>query len=105
MKAIIHNATPAESSLLMPAPSIVDCEYITAALGANTKPPFTNLSDFLGKPLEILANYRTNMFYLESGVSFYRRHPTTTGMPSSGCREKGYMPWRGSNYTIDVEFI
>lgn len=111
MKAIIHHAVPTESRLLMPAPSVTDCEYITSAINAHPAPPFKNLEDFVGKPLEVLADYRTNMFYLEGGVSFYRCHPTTkgghgyAGTPSSGCREKGHMPWRGGSFTIDVEFI
>lgn len=111
MKVIIHSVVPTNQVYLMPAPNIADLAYIKEACTNDQTPRFENLEDFVGKPLEILANYRANLIYLVGDLSFYRSCPSTTGgngyagMPSENCRERGYMVWKGNDYTIDAEFI
>ena len=111
MKVVIHSLKANEGKMLFPAPNVTDWVYIQEALENDTMPRFRNIEDILGKPLKILTSYRSNMMYLEGGVSFYRTNPIGPaghgygGVPQSGYREEASMEWEGKLYTIDAEFI
>lgn len=109
VKIVSVSMTQYENSMLAPAPSCSDWDYMMNIIDADTTPAFENISDAVGKTLKILTSYRGWTVYLAGGLSYIRVNPTTSGgngyvsFPEYG-KEMGRMHWNESVYEIEVEY-
>lgn len=114
MKVIIKNVSMSVfgPDMLCPAPSIRDWEGIKEALDKDLTPNFKSISDFVGKPLEILATYRGWNLYLQGGVTVIRVNPDTPGgnglisLPDKKTVETGRLMWNNESvYECELEYV
>ena len=114
MKVIIKNITMSVfgPDVLCPAPSIRDWEGIKESLDKDTTPKFKIISDFVGKPLEILDTYRGWNLYLQGGVTVIRINPGTPGgnglvsLPDKKTVETARLIWRNEAvYDCELEYV
>ena len=114
MKVIIKNVSMSVfgPDVLCPAPSVRDWEEIKEARDNDPTPDFKNISDFVGKPLEILTTYRGWNLYLQGGVTVIRTDPKTHGgnglvsLPDKKTVEPGRIIWNcEAAYECEIEYI
>jgi hypothetical protein len=93
---------------LRPAPSVMDCAEISAALEADTTPRLDPTpEDLQGKQLKIISSYRSALMWLEGGVAIYRNDPKTAGghgyagWPPIGIKEEVLL----DDWAAEVEFV
>ena len=98
--------------VLAPAPSLRDWESIKEALDKDLTPKFKTISDFVGKPLEILDTYRGHNLYLQGGVTVIRIDPKTPGgnglvsLPNQKTVEHGRIIWgTEAAYECEIEYV
>jgi len=100
---------PCTLGTLRPAPSVTDCEEMSAAIEADTSPredPTPNgLQD---KKLKIITSYRSSLMWLAGGVGIYRNAPNTrggngyAGWPPTGLVEEVIVD---DDWFAEVEFV
>ena len=93
---------------LRPTPNVAEWEAISACLAADTTPPLEPTPEALkDKELNVLANYRGGVLWLEGGVSITRCSPKTAGghgcagWPPSGLKEEVLL----NDWAAEVEFV
>jgi hypothetical protein len=107
VKFLTFRAMP-HAGNLMPAPSVRECEEISAAYAADTSPQLTWDPDALvNKELKVITTYRGNLVYLEGGLAFHRFDPKSPGA-------NGYSSWpakgtveevHAGNWVAEVEYV
>ena len=107
VKFLTFRAMP-HTGNLMPAPSVRECEEISAAYAADTSPQLTWDPDALvNKELKVITTYRGNLVYLEGGLAFHRFDPKSPGA-------NGYSSWpakgtveevHAGNWVAEVEYV
>ena len=113
MKVIIKNVSMSVfgPDVLYPAPSIRDWDGIKESLDKDLTPPFKTISDFVGKPLDILDTYRGWNLYLQGGVTVTRVNPQTPAgnglcsLPNKKTVETGRIIWDNAAYECDIEYV